>query len=564
MSFNSDGGTAIDSQTVEHGNAAAKPTDPTKTGYSFAGWQLGGADYNFETPVTAAIELTAKWEINKYTVTFNSDGGTAVEAKSVNYNSTVTKPADPTKEGYTFTGWQLNGEEYDFNTPVTAALTLTAKWEINQYTVSFDSDGGSEVAAQSVQHNGKAVEPAAPEKEGFTFVSWQLNGADYDFETAVTKAIELKAVWETEKFTVSFDSDGGSAVAAQRLEKGAKASKPANPTKDGCSFVSWQLNGADYNFAAPVTQNVELKAKWKINTYTVTFNSDGGSSVAAQTVDYKGKAVKPDDPTKDLMTFNGWTLNGEAFDFSTPITENLELKATWQPRMFTIVFINGANGQLLESVTVAEGSKTPAYSGEIPVRDGYRPNGWMPELADTVTDNAYYTMLWTLIPTGWQNIAGKTYYYDKAGEPVKGLQTIDGEEYLFDNTTGVMQTGWQKISGKWYFFDKESGEMHKGWLQDGGKWYYLDPTSGVMQTGWHKIDGKWYYFASSGARVNGWQKIGGKWYFFNESGVMQTGWLYNSRKWYYLNGSGAMAAVGWKMVLLASQLWRHAGWLDHC
>ncbi|MBR6608978.1 MAG: InlB B-repeat-containing protein [Oscillospiraceae bacterium] len=138
VTFDSDGGSAVEAQTINEGNKVTKPADPTKEGYTFKGWFNGENEYNFDTAVTAPITLKAKWEENApatYTVTFDSDGGSAVEAQTINEGNKATKPADPTKEGYTFKGW-FNGEtEYDFDTAVTAPITLKAKWEVTKYDV---------------------------------------------------------------------------------------------------------------------------------------------------------------------------------------------------------------------------------------------------------------------------------------------------------------------------------------------------------------------------------------------------------------------------------------------
>ena len=142
-----------------------------------------------------------------------------------------------------------------------AVLTLAACGKT--FTVSFDSDGGSAVASQTVKEKESATEPAAPTKSGFNFVEWQLDGAKYDFSSKVTKDITLKATWkEKEKFTVSFDSDGGEEVASQTVVEGSTATKPADPYKEGVFFAEWQLDGKTFDFSTPITSNITLKATW--------------------------------------------------------------------------------------------------------------------------------------------------------------------------------------------------------------------------------------------------------------------------------------------------------------
>lgn len=134
-------------------------------------------------------------------VTFDSDGGSAVAAQTVEDGATATEPADPTKDGYTFVEWQLDGSAYDFSTAVTADISLTAIWEMDEvivdtFDVTFDSDGGSAVDTQTVDDGDMATEPTDPTKDGYTFVEWQLDGSAYDFSTAVTADTALTAVWE--------------------------------------------------------------------------------------------------------------------------------------------------------------------------------------------------------------------------------------------------------------------------------------------------------------------------------------------------------------------------------
>ena len=188
VTFNAYGGFPTpDEQHVKSGEKAVLPVEPTLKGYTFAFWYLGEDEqnataYDFNTPVTENITLTAKWNINKYTVTFNSYGGTPVPpAQEVEYGHTATKPADPTLKGYTFAFWYLGEDEqnataYDFNTPVTENITLTAKWEKKTYKV---------VAKLYV--NGK---PAYYQNTDFyTYEVSGSYGEDIDFDTIKAKAV---------------------------------------------------------------------------------------------------------------------------------------------------------------------------------------------------------------------------------------------------------------------------------------------------------------------------------------------------------------------------------------
>ena len=134
-------------------------------------------------------------------------------------------------------------------------------------------------------------------------------------------------------YNVTFDSKGGTSVSTVIVKKGEKISKPSDPIKKGYIFIEWQLNGTIYDFSLPVTSDITLEAKWKLikeNSYTVKFDSDGGTSVSNQIVNSSEKVLKPNDPTKEGYTFKEWTLDNKSFDFNTLITKNITLKATWE------------------------------------------------------------------------------------------------------------------------------------------------------------------------------------------------------------------------------------------
>lgn len=186
VTFNAYGGFPTpDEQHVKSGEKAVLPVAPTLKGYTFAFWYLGDDEqnataYDFNTPVTENITLTAKWNINKYTVTFNSYGGTPVPpAQEVEYGLTATEPATaPTKTGYTFDGWYLGDEKYDFSDAVEQNITLYANYEKNIYTVTYtDGVDGEEVFAdQTYRVPFEDTTPAFkgnPTRDGYVFDGWK-------------------------------------------------------------------------------------------------------------------------------------------------------------------------------------------------------------------------------------------------------------------------------------------------------------------------------------------------------------------------------------------------------
>ena len=160
-------------QIVQAGEKAVKTDDPKVNGLTFGGWYTDedctdGNEYNFTAPVTKDMTLTAKWTANSYTITFDTDGGSEIAPITQDYGTQITAPADPTREGYTFMGW-------DKAIPATMPagdMTLTAQWSINRYTVTFDTDGGSEVAPITQNYGTDITAPADPTREGYTFMGW--------------------------------------------------------------------------------------------------------------------------------------------------------------------------------------------------------------------------------------------------------------------------------------------------------------------------------------------------------------------------------------------------------
>ena len=155
-------------QIVQTDEKAIEPDVPSRQGYQFTGWYLDDTKYDFNAAVTGDMTLTARWTVNQYTITFDTDGGSAVAPITQDYGTAIAAPANPTREGYTFMGWN----------PVLPAtmpaenMTIKAQWRINQYTITFDTDGGSEIAPITQDYGTAITAPANPTREGYTFIGW--------------------------------------------------------------------------------------------------------------------------------------------------------------------------------------------------------------------------------------------------------------------------------------------------------------------------------------------------------------------------------------------------------
>ena len=167
VTFQSEGGSEVASQ-IRANTPADQPADPTKEGYTFIGWYNGESEWNFETPVTADLTLTAKWQINRYTITFDTAGGSEVPSITQDYGTAITPPAAPTRTGYTFAGW-----DREIPTTVPAEdMTLTAKWQVNQYTITFKPENGGQDIVIKQDYGTAITAPANPTKTGYTFAGW--------------------------------------------------------------------------------------------------------------------------------------------------------------------------------------------------------------------------------------------------------------------------------------------------------------------------------------------------------------------------------------------------------
>ena len=192
-----DGDSEHAKQVLPSGTLATRPDDPTATpGYTFGGWnKADGTAWDYASDkVTDNITLYAKWAANTYTVTFDTAGGTEIAPITQGYGTAITAPAAPTREGYTFIGW-------DTEIPTTMPaenMTVTAQWKINKYTITFDTAGGTEIAPITQDYGTQIASPSAPTREGYTFIGWDKAIP----ETMPAENITLKARWkDTEKPT---------------------------------------------------------------------------------------------------------------------------------------------------------------------------------------------------------------------------------------------------------------------------------------------------------------------------------------------------------------------------
>ena len=400
----------------------------TRAGYTQVGWSTvdgGEKVYDFKDIYTKneALTLYPVWNTNKYTITFDTNGGSEIAPITQDYGTEITVPDNPTRKGYTFKGWDKEIPE----TMPAENITVKAQWEINQYTITFDTNGGSEIAPITQDYGTEITAPDNPTRKGYTFKGW-----DKEIPEAMpAENIKVKAQWEINQYTITFDTNGGSEIPPITQNYGTEITAPDNPTRKGYTFRGWDKE-------IPKTmpaENIKVKAQWKINQYTITFDTNGGSEIAPITQDYGTQISAPDNPTRKGYTFKGW-------DKEIPETmpaENITVKAQWEINQYTIAFdTNGGS----EIAPITQDYGTEITAPDNPTRKGYTFKGWDKEIPETMpAENITITARWkdTEKPTG-EIIIGTNKWNEFLNELTFGIFFKDTQEVTINavDNSGVV------------------------------------------------------------------------------------------------------------------------------
>ena len=445
ITFDTNGGSEIAPITQDYGTEITAPDNPTRKGYTFKGWDK-------EIPETMPAEnitVKAQWEINQYTIAFDTNGGSEIAPITQDYGTEITAPDNPTRKGYTFKGWDREIPE----TMPAENITVKAQWKINQYTITFDTNGGSEIAPITQDYGTEITAPDNPTRKGYTFKGWDKEIP----ETMPAENITVKAQWEINQYTITFDTNGGSEIAPITQDYGTEITAPDKPTRKGYTFKGWDKE-------IPKTmpaENITVKAQWKINQYTITFDTNGGSEIAPITQDYGTEITAPDNPTRKGYTFKGW-------DREIPETmpaENITVKAQWKINQYTITFdTNG--GSEIAPITHDYGTEITAPDN--PTRKGYTFKGWDREIPETMpAENITVKAQWKI------NQYTITFDTNGGSEIAPITQDYGTEITAPDNPTrkGYTFKGWDKeipetmpaenitITARWKDTEKPTGEI---------------------------------------------------------------------------------------------------------
>lgn len=512
---------------VTIGQRFKKPADPSDSRYTHLGYFTDAActqAYDFTQSVYGDLTLYNKWVSNPAVVFDMNDGSGETDTRFFRYDSapkdSITFP-QPEKNGRTLAGWYEDAEctvEFTGDEALTENITVYAKWDWEYYTITFDSQGGSEVPSQLVRYDDRITEPENPVREGYRFTGWYSDSActvrEY-FRSGVGRDICLYAGWNPIMYSVVLVNDGNGSATLSSTEAGVGTDIKVmvNSGEVEKVILVTETNGAetetditeDMCFTMPA-KDVIVKVIYAEKAYSVRVDVEGEGGRAA--THYEG-------PTGTVITL----------DYI--VEESYELKE-WK---------------VIEGDVTIENNKFTIGTTDVKIVAVFGPvatGHWMKNK----------TGWWYENPDGsypvskWQLIDGKWYYFNDSGYMVTKWNLINGKWYYMGND-GAMRTGFCKVGSKVYYFD-DDGAMRTGWLQFEDEWFYFD-NDGVMKTGWVEVKDKWYYMDEHGVMCTGFRWIGSYQYYFNEDGVMQTGWFEFEEYWFFFDEDGR-GVTGWQRI----------------
>ena len=421
VTFDPNGGTLTGAATSsEQQNAPiAQPADPTRTGHTFTGWYQDPActqPWDFSNWVTGDMTLYAGWRANSYTLSFDTAGGSNIGHITQDYGTDITAPANPTKTGYIFTGWSPALPA----TMPAGDMTITAQWSINQYTITFDTDGGSAIDPITQDYGTTINAPADPTKTGYTFTGWDKTIP----ATMPAGDMTITAQWSINQYTITFNTAGGSAIDPITQNYGTTINAPAAPTKTGYTFTGWEPELP----ATMPAHNMALTAQWRINSYTVTLDPNGGRvSPDALSVTYLTPYGSLPTPVRSDYRFDGWYLGDDKIEPQTVMSQaaphTLTARWTFQPSAIVgpsrdALTLETNGGSPIAPIHAARGT-TLDLSALQPEKSGFRFTGWYLDKALTLPvtslrldgDQTVYAG-WVSLELPFRDVRPEDWFYD--------------------------------------------------------------------------------------------------------------------------------------------------------
>ncbi|MCR5150226.1 MAG: InlB B-repeat-containing protein [Clostridiales bacterium] len=377
ITFNTDGGSSVADITAKYDESVSAPSQPTKDNFIFKNWR-DSSNNIFTFPYkmsdtgsyTEAIALKAEWEEKQYVVKYVDENENQVAVFNGPVGTPVTAPDVPEKVGYTG-AWDKNISSI----PAVEETIVRPVYTEKTYTIKFNTDGGSPVADITAKYTDSVAAPEKPTKDNFSFVRWVLDGSEFAFPYKMSDSgeykavINLKAEWKDIEYTVRYLKENGDTLQEFKGKVNTPIDAPAVPAKTGYNG-EWSQNLDKI----PAVDLTEITPVYTEKTYTITFDTDGGSAVGNITAKYTDSVAAPEKPTKDNFEFVRWTKDGAEFAFPYKMsdtgtyTETIALKAEWKDKEYTVNYLK-ENGDILESFTGKVG--TPIVVPEVPAKTGY-------------------------------------------------------------------------------------------------------------------------------------------------------------------------------------------------
>ncbi len=399
LTFDSNGGSSVDSITVEYGSVAVAPPKPHLDQKRFVCWCTDSAlttEVNWATPITGNVTYYAKWtdelsNSTKYTISWYDENGKLLNTSSVSDGMTPTYTytlTDTAEYRYEFLGWS-NTKGGQALTTIPAATSdasyyACVKATKNNYTITFDSNGGSAMVPITVEYGTAVKEPTSPTLSGYTFVCWctdsSLNTA-VNWAMPITGNVTYYAKWTQSakpitKYTISWYDENGKLLNADFVAENVTPSYAYNPTNTAeysYEFLGWSTtrDGQILSQIPTATQNASYYAKIKAtkNKYTIVFNSNGGSAVESITVTYGTVISKVPTTEYEGHKFVSWCTDSaltSAVDWSLPVTANVTYYAKWNISIDIKQYLNALlSGYKLDPYSYLPESMRPTFQDNL-------------------------------------------------------------------------------------------------------------------------------------------------------------------------------------------------------
>ncbi len=388
-----EGGNVVVDGTVAHGDRPSFEAVP-KTGYKFVRWSDGSTRQKRTFTIVDDFELSAEFERMSYVLTVKSDDerfGTVSGEGTYLHGDTAMVEATPAT-GYYFNNW--SGVELSDSLQhspslaleVTAKLKLIAHFGIMQYTITFDTDGGSEVAAITQDYNTRIEAPADPQKEGFRFRGWSMAVP----ERMPAEDLTIKAIWGINKYFITIDAANGQAADTLMFDFGEIVDASLDePEREGYTFQGWDATLPETMPA----QDLVITAQWQLNKHNIVYVIDGRVIDSVET--YYNSTIEPiQAPIMEGYKFNGWQNVPETMPDSS-----ITISGSYTAIEYGVLFIN--DGDTLQSTKVGYG-QTPKYTGDEPARKAdtlytYEFIGWTPDIYAAESEQVYTAVFDTIL-----------------------------------------------------------------------------------------------------------------------------------------------------------------------